>query len=343
MRILVTGGAGFIGSNLVHMLLDGSALGADLPVTRVVTLDKLTYAGNPRALAAVQDDPRHHFVHGDVCDSALVGKLLREHRIHAIMHLASESHVDRSIANPEDFVMTNCVGSYRMLEAFRCYLTDFPQQDFRSVFLHVSTDEVFGALGPDDPPFDELSPCAPNSPYSASKASSDLMARAYHHTYGLPVVTTRCSNNYGPWQHPEKLIPHMIGKVVRGEALPVYGDGAQIRDWIHVDDHCRALCAVLADAKTGTSYVIGGRCEVRNIDLVRALISVIRELVPGRQFPPDGELISFVADRPGHDFRYALDASRITRDLGWLPVTDFADGLRSTVRWYLDHPEALIA
>lgn len=339
MRILVTGGAGFIGSNLVHKLLDGSALGPDLTADRVVTLDKLTYASNPRALEDLRDHLRHHFVCGDVCDASMVGDLLREHRINAVMHLASESHVDRSISNPEDFVITNCVGTQRMLEAFRRYLAESPHPVDRPRFLHVSTDEVFGALGPGDPPFDEQSPCAPNSPYSASKAASDLMVRAYHHTYGLPVVTTRCSNNYGPWQNREKLIPHMIDKALRGEPLPVYGDGSQVRDWIHVSDHCRALGAALVRAQPGSTYVIGGRCEIRNIDLVRLIVSLIRDLAPARGVPAADQLITFVTDRPGHDFRYALDPSRIARDLGWTAETPFAAGLRETVRWYLDHPD----
>jgi dTDP-glucose 4,6-dehydratase len=349
MRILVTGGAGFIGSNLVNTLLQGSALQQGSSVERVVTLDKLTYAGNPRALAVAQEDPRHYFVQGDVCDRALVADLLREHRVNAVMHLASESHVDRSIANPEDFVMTNYVGSYRMLEAFRHHLAATGglhssaaiANGGPAMFLHVSTDEVFCALGPNDPPFDESSPSAPNSPYSASKAGSDLMVRAYHHTYGLPVVTTRCSNNYGPWQHSEKLIPHMIRRALRGETLPVYGDGTQVRDWIHVSDHCHALCRALVHGMPGASYVIGGRCEIRNIDLVRHLLAIIRELVPGNGVPSADDLITFVADRPGHDFRYALDPSRIMHDLAWKPSVDFHAGLRETVRWYLDHPEEL--
>lgn len=338
MRILVTGGAGFIGSNLVHHLLGNPPHESDLHVESVVTLDKLTYAGHLPALAGVADDPRHHFIHGDVCDSARVAAVLREHRINAVMHLASESHVDRSIENPEDFVMTNYVGTYRLLEAFRQHLAETNGQD-RNIFLHVSTDEVFGTLDPEDPPFDEGSSYAPNSPYSASKAGSDHMARAYHRTYGLPMITTHCSNNYGPWQHAEKLIPHTIRMALRGGPLPVYGDGSQIRDWIHVSDHCRALATVLAHGVPGRSYVIGGNCEIRNIDLVRQIVEILNELAPDRVTRSADELIAFVSDRPGHDCRYALDPSRITQELGWRALVDFQSGLRETIQWYLDHPE----
>ncbi len=340
MRILVTGGAGFIGSNLGCHLLGDKPHESGLHVESVVTLDKLTYAGHLPALNDVAHDPRHHFIHGDVCDSATVADVLREHRINAVMHLASESHVDRSIENPEDFVMTNYVGTYRLLEAFRCHLVKNGGGD-RNLFLHVSTDEVFGTLDPGDPPFDEDSPYAPNSPYSASKAGSDHMARAYHRTYGLPVITTHCSNNYGPWQHSEKLIPHMIRMALCGRPLPVYGDGSQVRDWIHVSDHCRALATVLARGVPGRTYVIGGNCEIRNIDLVRQIVEILNELAPDRVTRPADELIAFVADRPGHDCRYALDPSRITRELGWRAIVDFQAGLRGTVQWYLDHPELL--
>jgi len=339
MKILVTGGAGFIGSNLVYHLLDKTLIESGLVVESVVTLDKLTYAGHLPALADVADDPRHHFIHGDVCDSANVSAVLREHRINAIMHLASESHVDRSIANPEDFVMTNYVGTYRLLEAFRRHLAENNSNCDRNIFLHVSTDEVFGTLDPGDSPFNEDSPYAPNSPYSASKAGSDHMARAYHRTYGLPVVTTHCSNNYGPWQNSEKLIPHMIRMALRGGPLPVYGDGSQIRDWIHVSDHCRALTTVLARGVPGRNYVIGGNCEIRNIDLVRQIVEIVTELAPDRITRSADELIAFVTDRPGHDCRYALNPSRITRELGWRAIVDFQSGLRETIQWYLDHPE----
>jgi dTDP-glucose 4,6-dehydratase len=341
MRILVTGGAGFIGSNLVRHLLCGAPHESGLHVESVVTLDKLTYAAHLSALAAVEDDPRHHFIHGDVCDSGLVATILREHRISDIMHLASESHVDRSIQNPEDFVMTNYVGTYRLLEMFRRHLAETGGRG-RNLFLHVSTDEVFGALRPGDSPFDEGSPYAPNSPYSASKAGSDHMARAYHHTYGLPVITTHCSNNHGPWQHPEKLIPHMIRRALQGGPLPVYGDGTQIRDWIHVSDHCSALTAALARGVPGRSYVIGGHCEIRNIDLVRLLIGILHELAPDRVTRSADDMIAFVTDRPGHDYRYAVDPSRITRELGWRPRMEFQSGLRETVQWYLDHRDFLL-
>lgn len=338
MRILVTGGAGFIGTHLVQNLLSLPSHGPDPHVEHVITLDKLTYAGNLSGLGAALENPRHTFVRGDVGDRIQVASLLRDYQINAVMHLASESHVDRSIADPEDFVMTNCVGTYRMLEEFRRYRLD---SSAACVFLHVSTDEVFGALGMNDMPFDENSAHAPNSPYSASKAAADHMVRAYHHTYGLPVLTTHCSNNYGPCQHSEKLIPQMIYRALRGEPLPVYGDGMQIRDWIHVADHCRALIKVLFQGVMGQSYVIGGRCEVRNIDLVKRILALIHELAPNRLTISADRQIIHVADRPGHDFRYALDPSRMNRELGWQPEIAFDEGLRDTVKWYLDHQDRL--
>ena len=348
MRILVTGGAGFIGSNLVHFLLGDEVADLGLEIGRVVTLDKLTYAGNRSSLAAADTDPRHAFVQGDICDSGLFAALLREHRIDAVMHLAAESHVDRSIDNPDEFVMTNMVGTYRLLETFRRYLAETGRltdaakplaAGGRSAFLHVSTDEVFGSLGPADPAFREDTSYAPNSPYSASKAGSDHLARAYHHTYGLPVITTNCSNNYGPFQFPEKLLPLMIRKTLKGEPLPVYGDGANVRDWLYVGDHCRGLTIALWRGLPGRTYAIGGNCELKNIDVVRAIIETVRELAPDRAIKPAADLISFVRDRPGHDRRYAIDSSRIRSELGWLPQENFTSGLCKTVQWYLDHQD----
>ena len=348
MRILVTGGAGFIGSNLVRFLLGNEVAELGLAVERVVTLDKLTYAGNRSSLAEADADVRHTFVHGDIGDRALCTTLLADHRIDAVMHLAAESHVDRSIDDPDAFVMTNVVGTYHLLECFRRHLAASGRLAHcgnplaaggRGLFLQVSTDEVFGSLGPADPPFDEDTRFAPNSPYSASKAGSDHLARAYHRTYGLPVITTYCSNNYGPCQFPEKLIPLMIRKALTGQTLPVYGDGTHVRDWLFVGDHCRALATALWRGQPGRSYTIGGGCELPNIEVVRAIIEVVRELAPEKVLKPAAELISHVADRPGHDRRYAVNSGRITRDLGWSPRQNFASGLRQTVQWYLDHPE----
>lgn len=337
MRILVTGGAGFIGSNLVHYLLGDASRDLGVEIERVVTLDKLTYAGNRSSLASLENDPRHVFVQGDIGDSALVGRLLRDHAIHAVMHLAAESHVDRSIDSPEEFIQTNFVGTFRLLEAVRRYWIENPVENAR--FLHVSTDEVFGSLGPEDPAFHEETPYAPNSPYSASKAGSDHLARAYHHTYGLPVVTTNCSNNYGPYQFPEKLLPLMIRKTLKGEALPVYGDGTNVRDWLYVEDHCRGLALALCRGVPGRTYVIGGKCEMRNIDVVHALIETVRELAPGKVTKSAEELITYVKDRPGHDRRYAIDPTRIGKELGWEPRENFKSGLRRTVQWYLDNED----
>ena len=340
MRILVTGGAGFIGSNLVHYLLGDASRELGVEIERVVTLDKLTYAGNRSSLASLESDPRHVFVQGDICDGALVGSLLREHRIDSVMHLAAESHVDRSIDNPEEFIQTNFVGTYRLIEAYRRYAVETARMtDGKSAFLHVSTDEVFGSLGPDDPAFCEETPYAPNSPYSASKAGSDHLARAYHHTYGLPVITTNCSNNYGPYQFPEKLLPLMIRKTLKGEALPVYGDGSNVRDWLYVEDHCRGLAMALFRGVPGRTYVIGGKCEMKNIDVVHAIIETVRELAPGKVTKSADELITYVRDRPGHDRRYAIDPSRIGDELGWAPRENFNSGLRRTVQWYLDNED----
>lgn len=334
MRILVTGGAGFIGSNLVHYLLEEESPG--LPVERVVNLDKLTYAGNPSNLASVQDDPRHVFVRGDICDADLVGHLLREHRIDRVFHLAAESHVDRSIDHPEEFVRTNVLGTFTLLEAFRRHRGNGDHSG-GPAFLHVSTDEVFGSLDPGDPAFSEETPYSPNSPYSASKAGSDHLVRAYFHTYALPVVTTNCSNNYGPYQFPEKLIPLMIRKACQGERLPVYGDGLNVRDWLYVRDHCRGLVKALSAGKPGETYAIGGRCEMKNIDLVRTLISTLFEFRPDLATRSVDEMISFVKDRPGHDRRYAIDSSKLQGELGWKPKMDFERGIARTVDWYLEN------
>ena len=329
--ILVTGGAGFIGANFV---LDWLAQ-SDEPV---LNLDKLTYAGNPENLASLRGDPRHRFVKGDIGDFDRVSRLLAEHRPRAVVNFAAESHVDRSIHGPADFIDTNIVGSFRLLEAARAYwngLEGRAKADFR--FLHVSTDEVYGSLGPGDAPFTEVHRVEPNSPYSASKAASDHLARAYHHTYGLPVLTTNCSNNYGPYHFPEKLIPLVIHNALAGKPLPVYGDGQQIRDWLYVKDHCSAIRRVLEAGRVGETYNIGGRSEKPNLEVVRALCAMLDELLPradGRRY---AEQIAFVTDRPGHDRRYAIDAGKIARELGWQPAETFDTGIRKTVRWYLDN------
>jgi len=330
MNVLVTGGAGFIGSNLVHHLLGPAAAETGPAIERVVNLDKLTYAGNPGNLQPVAGDPRHVFVEGDIMDSALVRRLLAEHEIDAIMHLAAESHVDRSIDAPEDFIQTNFVGTFRLLDAARDHAQTHP--GFR--FLHVSTDEVFGTLRPEDPAFSETTPYAPNSAYSASKAGSDFLARAYHHTYGLDVVTTNCSNNYGPYQFPEKLVPLMIRKISRGEALPVYGDGQQVRDWLYVEDHCRGLLLALLKGRSGETYCLGGRSEKPNLEVVHTLISLVTATLPPEKRKPADELIRFVQDRPGHDRRYAIDCSKSENELGWRPRENFTTGMARTVEWY---------
>jgi dTDP-glucose 4,6-dehydratase len=329
--ILVTGGAGFIGSNFV---LDWIASEGE----PVVNLDKLTYAGNLANLASLKDDPRHVFVRGDINDRALVGELLSRHRPRAIIHFAAESHVDRSIRGPEDFIQTNIDGTFHLLEEARAHwqaLSGGEKTTFR--FLHVSTDEVYGSLGPNDPPFTEATPYAPNSPYAASKAASDHLVRACHHTYGLPTLTTHCSNNYGPYQFPEKLIPLMILNAVNGKPLPVYGDGLNIRDWLYVSDHCEAVRAVLAKGRPGETYNIGGRTEKTNLEVVNAICGILDELRPDSPFAPHASLITFVKDRPGHDRRYAIDAGKIERELGWKPLETFETGIRKTVAWYLDH------
>jgi dTDP-glucose 4,6-dehydratase len=328
MKILVTGGAGFIGSALVRMLINETT--AD-----VVNVDKLTYAGNLASLAAVENHPRYRFVRADICDGQTMSDLFRDVEPDFVMHLAAESHVDRSIDGPADFIETNIVGTYALLEVARAYWSSLPskkKEAFR--FHHISTDEVYGSLG-DTGKFTELTPYAPNSPYSASKASSDHLVRAWHHTFGLPVVVTNCSNNYGPYQFPEKLIPLVILNGLEGKPLPVYGAGANIRDWLYVDDHARALWTVVSRGKVGETYNIGGDAEYRNIDVVRHLCDLLDELVP--QSVSRDELITFVADRPGHDARYAIDCSKIKTELGWAPGETFEAGFRKTVSWYLDN------
>ena len=329
MTILVTGGAGFIGSNFV---LDWLAAESEA----VVNVDALTYAGNLANLASVAADERHHFVRGDICDRAFLERILAEGQPRAIVHFAAESHVDRSIHGPAAFVQTNMVGTFELLEAARAHwmkLAPAAKDAFR--FLHVSTDEVYGSLSGSDPAFSETTPYAPNSPYSASKAGSDHLVRAYHHTYGLPTVTTNCSNNYGPFQFPEKLIPLMISNALEAKPLPVYGDGRQVRDWLYVSDHCEAIRTALARGRPGETYNIGGNSERRNLDVVHALCEALQQARPREGGYRN--LIQFVADRPGHDRRYAIDARKIRTELGWSPRETFETGLAQTIRWYLDH------
>jgi dTDP-glucose 4,6-dehydratase len=330
--LLVTGGAGFIGSNFVLSTIGQTG-------EPIVNLDKLTYAGSRASLRSLADDARHVFVHGDICDRALVRRLLERHRPRAIVHFAAESHVDRSIEGPAEFVQTNVTGTFCLLEEARPHWEKLPARErdgFR--FLHVSTDEVYGSLGPDEPPFTEETPYAPNSPYAASKAAADHLVRAYHHTYGLPTLTTNCSNNYGPYQFPEKLIPLMIRNALAGEPLPVYGDGQNVRDWLYVLDHCDAVRLVLEKGRIGETYNIGGESERRNIDLVRTLCALLDEASP-RRTGCHAELITFVKDRPGHDRRYAIDFSKVRGELDWRPKETFESGLRKTVQWYLANGE----
>lgn len=326
----MTGGAGFIGSNFIlHWLAQEGP--------RVVNLDKLTYAGNPANLAELNDNNRYVFAHGDINDSSLVTDLLELHKPAAIVHFAAESHVDRSIHNAQEFIRTNIEGTFQLLQAARQYWTGLAgaeKQNFR--FLHVSTDEVYGSLGPTDPAFTEKTPFAPNSPYAASKASSDHLVRAFHHTYGLPTLTTNCSNNYGPYQFPEKLIPLMIHNATAGKPLPVYGDGLNVRDWLYVTDHCEAIRQVLRKGRVGECYNIGGNSEKSNIEVIREICAVLSELKPGGGYE---SLITYVKDRPGHDRRYAMDCTKIRSELGWEPSESFSSGLRKTVEWYLAHEE----
>jgi dTDP-glucose 4,6-dehydratase len=330
MRVLVTGGAGFIGSEVVRQMVSS---GLD-----VVNLDKLTYAGNPESLLSVAHQPHYHFVKLDICDAQGLQAVLERFTPDAIMHLAAESHVDRSISGPKAFIETNINGTYTLLEAARHYWEKLPgqkQSAFR--FLHISTDEVYGSLG-EDGYFTEQTPYSPNSPYSASKAASDHLVRAWHHTFGLPVLTTNCSNNYGPYQFPEKLIPLMIIHALQGKPLPVYGQGRNVRDWLYVGDHAEALQLVLEKGQLGETYNIGGLAEMANIDVVRQICQILDELNPDSLHCPHSQLINFVTDRKGHDFRYAIDCSKIRRDLGWTPKENFATGLRKTIEWYVNNP-----
>ena len=304
----------------------------------IVNLDKLTYAGNLRNLESVSSDRRYEFVHGDIADRELVRRLLERCQPCAIVHFAAESHVDRSIRGPDDFIRTNVDGTFALLEETRAYWSSMSEDRDRFRFLHVSTDEVYGSLGPNDPPFSETTPYAPNSPYSASKAASDHLVRAYHHTYGLPTLTTNCSNNYGRFQFPEKLIPLMILNARDGKSLPVYGDGKNVRDWLYVDDHCQAISTVLEKGRPGETYNIGGWNEKRNLEVVETICDIVDEIAP-RSGTPRRELITFVKDRPGHDRRYAMDARKIERDLGWRPRETFESGIRKTVRWYLENDD----
>ena len=331
--ILVTGGAGFIGSNFILQWIEHEGI-------PVINLDKLTYAGNLRNLESVNGDPRYTFVQGDIADRALVRQCLRDYKPRAIVHFAAESHVDRSILGPDDFIRTNVGGTFALLEEVRAYCADLNETgctDFR--FLHVSTDEVYGSLGPADPAFSETTAYAPNSPYSASKAASDHLVRAYHHTYQLPTLTTNCSNNYGPYQFPEKLIPLMILNARAAKTLPIYGDGKNVRDWVFVEDHCDAVRTVLARGRVGETYNIGGWNEKANLEIVETVCSLLDELCPNDPFIPHRKLISFVKDRPGHDRRYAIDARKIERELQWRPRETFESGIRKTVSWYLENAE----
>ncbi len=333
MAILVTGGAGFIGANFV---LDWLAQGGET----VINLDKLTYAGNLQNLASLEGNPRHVFVHGDIGDGALVARLLAEHKVRAVLNFAAESHVDRSIEGPGAFIQTNIVGTFNLLEAVRAYWSALPDAEraaFR--FLHVSTDEVYGSLEAGAPAFSETHRYEPNSPYSASKAASDHLVRAYHHTYGLPVLTTNCSNNYGPYHFPEKLIPLVIHNALAGKPLPIYGDGQQIRDWLYVTDHCSAIRRVLEAGRLGETYNVGGWNEKANIDVVRTLCAILDELAPRADGQSYAAQMTFVKDRPGHDRRYAIDARKLERELGWRPLETFDSGIRKTVQWYLDHQD----
>ena len=333
MTVLVTGGAGFIGSNFVHAWLSQQD-------EALVNLDKLTYAGNLRNLHDLAGDKRHHFVQGDIGDTTLVSQLLASHQPRAVLHFAAESHVDRSIHGPMDFIQTNVVGTFQLLESVRAYwagLDDQAKQAFR--FLHVSTDEVYGSLAPDAPAFSETNLYEPNSPYSASKAASDHLVRAWHHTYGLPVLTTNCSNNYGPYHFPEKLIPLVIHNALVGKPLPIYGDGQHVRDWLYVEDHCKAIMRVLQDGRLGETYNVGGCNEKPNIEVVRTLCALLDELQPRADGQSYATQMTFVKDRLGHDRRYAIDARKLERELGWRPEETFESGLRKTVQWYLSHSD----
>lgn len=332
-NVLVTGGAGFIGSNFVRFLLEHES------TVHIYNLDALTYAGRLENLSYLPDPSRHTFIHGDICDKALLERLFREYAIDTVVHFAAESHVDRSILEPDAFIQTNVFGTFTLLETAKQAWLDRspPTSDVR--FHHISTDEVFGSLNPTDPPFREDTPYTPNSPYAASKAASDHLVRAYGHTYGLPYTLTNCSNNYGPYQFPEKLIPLMILNAIEGKPLPVYGDGKQVRDWLYVEDHCEAILLVLRQAPAGESYNIGGGNQPTNLEIVESLCTIIDEVLPASPYKPHRQLIRFVADRPGHDRRYAMDSTKISTQLGWQPRHTLSEGLLATVQWYLSHKE----
>lgn len=331
MKVLVTGGCGFIGSAVIRRILRTTGWS-------VVNLDKLGYAAEPRALEETAADPRYRLVVGDIADARLLARLFEEERPKAVLHLAAESHVDRSIDGPEAFLETNIVGTFRLLEAALAHWRRLPEPErARFRFHHVSTDEVFGALGPEDPPFRETTPYDPRSPYAASKAASDHLVRAWGHTFGLPVLISNASNNYGPWQFPEKLVPLALAKALAGEPIPLYGRGDQVRDWLHVEDHAAALLAILTRGGVGRTYLVGARAERTNLELVRTLCAILDELLPDSPHRPHARLVTFVADRPGHDRRYAIDPSRLKEELGWRPSRSLEEGLRATVRWYLAH------
>ncbi len=330
-NVLVTGGAGFIGSNFVRYLLNAE------PGVKVINLDKLTYAGSMENLADLPGADRHHFVKGDICDLALAEQLFEEHQIDTVVHFAAETHVDRSIVGPGEFVQTNVVGTFTLLEAARKFWPGSKAEGKR--FHHVSTDEVFGTLRPGDPAWTESTPYAPSSPYSASKASSDHLVRAYHHTYGLPITITNCSNNYGPYQFPEKLIPLIILNAVDGQSLPVYGDGQQVRDWLYVEDHCEAIHLVVKNGRTGETYNIGGNNQPANLEVIHQICGLLNECLPDSPHSPHEKLIHYVNDRPGHDRRYAMDIGKINAELGWQPRQSLGSGLQKTVEWYLANPE----
>lgn len=332
-NILVTGGAGFIGANFIHYTLRNN------PQVQIVNLDKLTYAGSRENLKNLPHPERHHFVHGDICDHDLVERLFQEYQIDTIVHFAAETHVDRSIVGPAQFIQTNIVGTFTLLEAARKYWLVEKTVDRPVRFHHVSTDEVFGTLAPEEPAFNETTPYAPRSPYAASKASSDHLVRAYYHTYNLPISITNCSNNYGPYQFPEKLIPLMILNAMNGQPLPVYGDGQQIRDWLYVEDHCAAITAVIKQGKPGETYAVGGENQPTNLIVVHTLCDILDELQPESPHTPHEQLVKFVADRPGHDRRYDINIQKIHKELDWSPRQDLASGLLRTVKWYIDNPE----
>jgi dTDP-glucose 4,6-dehydratase len=334
INVLVTGGAGFIGSNFIHYLLKNE------PEAHIFNLDALTYAGSLENLKDFDQHLRYSFIQGDICDQQLVANLLRQEKINIITHFAAESHVDRSITGPGQFVQTNIVGTFSLLEAARQIWQTEKLLPLENVhFHHISTDEVFGSLEPGDPPFEENTPYAPNSPYAASKAASDHLVRAYHVTYGLPTTLTNCTNNYGPYQFPEKLIPLMILNALEGKPLPVYGDGQQIRDWLYVEDHCEAIWQVITRGKIGETYNIGGNNQPANLEIVRTICKILDEILPEAVHKPHEKLIQFVADRPGHDRRYAMNVGKIERELGWKPRQSLQSGLRVTIQWYLDHPD----